>query len=74
MILRWHNDFWMLWVFSRVLTTDNGIIKRPCIGCAGGLVIKRSIERLAEMYRLQAEREAISSKPQDECGPQHFSK
>ena len=29
MILRWHNDSWMLWVFSRVLTTDNGIIKRP---------------------------------------------
>ena len=28
MILRWHNDFWMPWVFSRVLTTDNGIIKR----------------------------------------------
>jgi hypothetical protein len=29
---------------------------------------------LAEMYRLQAEREAISSKPQDERGPQHFRK
>jgi hypothetical protein len=29
---------------------------------------------LAEMYRLQAEPEAISSKPQDERGPQHFRK
>jgi hypothetical protein len=37
----------------------------------GDQAVKRA---LAEMYRLQAEREAIPSKPQDKRGPQHFRK
>jgi hypothetical protein len=60
MILRWHNDFWMLWVFSRVLTTDNGIIKRPHIARATTKLLK--IQLPSELLRELGTRRKLASR------------